>query len=116
MDTSDVAADVNPFLKNKAEEASDSQEHLPRVCEERGLLYRDTKTGVRARLMTVRYSPRCNGCDRIIPEGAQALGIRPDAEGNKHKKWVFGCLECANASTYESLRVQGGLFPEREEG
>jgi hypothetical protein len=113
------AQDPSPFLKvrkQKEEAAAASQGDLAQVCEERGFLYRDPVKGITAKLMTVHYSPRCNECGKTIPNGSQALGVRPDAEGNRLKRWVFGCLECANASRFESARDLGGLFPKREEG
>lgn len=116
-DASDMPQDVSPFLKDWPKEAEKQEpQHLPRVCEERGFLYRDPVTGIRAKLMSVRYSPRCDGCGRKIPEHAQALGVSPKEERNKSGRWVFGCLECAQNSTFESTRAQSNLFPKREEG
>jgi hypothetical protein len=107
----DVTQDVSPFLKNRAEKAADSQEHLPRVCEERGTLYRDRKTGVRARLMAARYESRCSGpCRKKIEPGAQVLGVGPDEQGNDVGRWVVACLECANESAFEAVGQQPREF------
>jgi hypothetical protein len=120
----DVAQDVSPFLKNRPEEveaqAEEAEEQdplrdLPRVCEERGKLYRHPATGARARLMRVKWSQRCEKCGEAIPKNAQALGISKDEEGNKSGRWVFGCMECAENSTFEAT-AQPGFFSKREEG
>src|SRR5947208_1793125 len=108
--------DPSPFLKVRDEKAANR--HLPRVCEERGFLYRDRVTGTRARLMTARYEPRCSGpCRKKIEPGAMALGVGPDEKGNDVGRWVFCCLECAEESTFEAVGQQPrDIFPKREEG
>jgi hypothetical protein len=103
MDNDEV---VQEFLENRPNESAEEREHrknLPRVCEERGNIYRDKETGMRARLMTAKYSPTCNGCGKTIEENAQVLGISPKEKGNKLGQWLFGCMECAENSAFVAV-------------
>jgi hypothetical protein len=99
--------DMSPYMLNRDKESAPDQ--LPRVCEERGDIYRNSETGASARLMRVRYPTLCNGCDKRIPKNELALGVSRDEEANKSGVWLFGCMECAQVSGYEAT-TKPGLF------